>query len=134
MRPAGCGMKAITSFLALIIVLAIAWFIVKTQFTHGPAGGAPPKQLIEVVGVKTDLLAIAQAERLYLASHGSYASLEQLQQDGAMNFSPSNRRGYNYSAEVNDGERFKITAIPSDPSQADWPKLSIDEKLEVTQE
>ena len=126
-------MKAAASVLGLVIVLAIVWLLVKTQFTQGPTGGAPPKQVIDVVGVKTDLLAIAQAERLYLASHGSYASIDQLQQDGALSFSAANRRGYNYIAEVNDGQHFKITAAPSDPAKIGWPTLSIDENMEVTQ-
>ena len=128
----GDGMKAAASVLGLVIVLAIVWMLVKTQFTQGPTGGAPPKQVIDVVGVKTDLLAIAQAERLYLASHGSYASIDQLQQDGALSFSGANRRGYNYIAEVNDGQHFKITAAPSDPAKIGWPTLSIDENMEVT--
>jgi len=127
-------MKAAASVLGLVIVLAIVWMVIKTQFTQGPTGGAPPKQVIDVVGVKTDLLAIAQAERLYLASHGSYASIDQLQQDGAISFSGANRRGYNYTADVNDGQHFKITAAPSDPAKIGWPTLSIDENMEVTQE
>jgi len=127
-------MKAAASVLGLVIVLAIVWMLIKTQYTQGPTGGAPPKQVIDVVGVKTDLLAIAQAERLYLASHGSYASIDQLQQEGAISFSSPNRRGYNYIAEVNDGQHFKITAAPSDPAKIGWPTLSIDENMEVTQE
>ena len=127
-------MKAIASVLGLVIVLAIVWMVIKTQFTQGPTGGAPPKQVIDVVGVKTDLLAIAQAERLYLASHGSYASLDQLQQDGAISFSGSNRRGYNYTAEVDDGQHFKVTAKPFDPAKANWPTLTIDETMQITQQ
>ena len=130
----GGGMKAAASVLGLVIVLAIVWMVIKTQFTQGPTGGAPPKQVIDMVGVKTDLLAIAQAERLYLASHGSYASIDQLQQEGAISFSGANRWGYNYIADVNDGQHFKITAAPSDPAKIGWPTLSIDENMEVTQE
>jgi len=126
-------MRAVASILGLVIVLAVVWLLVKTQFTQGPMGGAPPKQMIDVVGVKTDLAALAQAERAYLASHGSYASIEQLQQDGAINFSGANR-GYNYNTEVNDGQHFKITATPSDPAKTGWPTLWVDENMEVTQE
>ena len=125
-------MKAAASVLGLVIVLAIIWFVIKTQVTKGPAGGPSPKQVIDVVGVRTDLLAMGQAERLYLANHGSYASLEQLKEDGAISFSGANRRGYNYTAEVNDGQHFKITAAPSAPADQGWPTLSIDENLEVT--
>jgi hypothetical protein len=126
-------MRRAASILGLIIALAIVWTVIKTQFTQGPTGGAPPKQVIDVVGVKTDLLAIAQAERLYLASHGSYASLDQLQQEGAISFSGANRRGYNYIADIDDGQYFKITAAPSDPAKIGWPTLWIDENMEVTE-
>jgi len=127
-------MKAAGGVLGLVIVLAIGWFLVKSQFTSGPTGGAPPKEVIDVVGVKNDLLAIGQAERMYLASHGSYASVDQLQQDGALSFSGTNRRGYNYTADVDDGQHFKITATPSDPAKAGWPTLSVDENMQVTQQ
>jgi len=127
-------MKAAGSVLGLLIVAAIVWFVIKPQFTHGPAGGAPPKQVIDVVGVKTDLAVIGKAERLSLALHGSYASLEQLEQDGAIAFSGTDRRGYKYTAEVDDGQHFKITAAPSAPDKQGWPTLWIDETMEEAQQ
>ena len=126
-------MKKAAGLLGLVIALGVGYFIFKAQYTQGPTGGAPPKQVIDVVGVKNDLLAIAQAERMYLASHGTYASLEQLQQDGAITFSGTNRRGYNYTAEVS-GEHFRIVATPVDPAKAGWPTLAIDETMQVTQQ
>jgi hypothetical protein len=71
---------------------------------------------------------------MYLASHGTYASLEQLQQDGAITFSGANRRGYNYTAEVSGGEHFRIVAAPADPAKAGWPTLAIDEMMQITQQ
>lgn len=127
-------MRAAFSLLGLVIVLAIIWFVVKAQFTQGPTGGQPPKQVIDVVGVKNDLLSIAQAERMYLASHGTYVSVDELQQDGSISFSGTNRRGYSYAAEVDDGQHFKITATPTDPAKAGWPTISIDESMQVTQQ
>ena len=126
-------MKAAASILGLVIVMAIIWFVMKSQFTQGPTGGQPPAETIDVVGVKSDLLAIAQAERMYLASHGSYCSIDQLQQDGSITFSGANRRGYSYTADTDDGQHFKITARPADPAKASWPTLSIDENMQVTQ-
>jgi hypothetical protein len=127
-------MKKAGGLLGLVIALAVGYFIFKAQYTQGPTGGAPPKQVIDVVGVKNDLIAIGQAERMFLASHGSYASLEQLQQDGAITFSGANRRGYNYSAEVSGGEHFRIVAAPSDPAKAGWPTLAIDETMQISQQ
>ncbi len=127
-------MKSIATLLALVVALGIGYYVFKTQFSQGPQGGVPPQQTIDVAGVKNDLLAIAQAERMYLASHGAYASVEQLQQDGAITFSPANRRGYNYVAEVSGGERFRIVASPSDPAKQSWPTLAIDETMQIQQQ
>jgi len=129
----GGSVKKVGGLLGVVIALGVGYFIFKSQMTQGPTGGAPPQQTIDVAGVKIDLLAIAQAERMYLASHGSYASIDQLQQDGALNFSGTNRRGYNYSAEIS-GERFRIVATPSDPEKAGWPTLSIDDSMQIAQQ
>jgi hypothetical protein len=126
-------MKAAGAILGIVFALAIGYFIIKSQYSQGPTGGAPPKEVIDVIGVKNDLLSIAQAERTYLASHGSYASVDQLQQDGSITFSGTNRRGYNYVAEVDDGQHFRITASASDPAKQGWPSLVIDETMEISQ-
>lgn len=127
-------MKSVASMLALVVVLAIGFFLLKTQFTKGPEGGAPPQEQIDTAGVTNDLVAIGQAERLYLASHGTYATIDQLQQDGSITFSGAHRRGYNYTADVDDGQHFKITAAPEDPSKASWPAFSVDETMQVTRQ
>ncbi|MBI1941093.1 MAG: hypothetical protein HYS33_06265 [Acidobacteria bacterium] len=127
-------MKSGGAVAAVVIVLVVGWFIFKQQFEKGPTGGAPPQQVIDVAGVRNDLVAIGQAERLYLASHGTYASIEELRNDGAITFSGMNRRGYNYVAEIQDGLRFRITATPADPEKEGWPTLSIDETMRVTQQ
>jgi hypothetical protein len=127
-------MKKAAGLLGLVIALGVGYYIFKAQMTTGPTGGAPPKEVIDVVGVKNDLLAIGQAERMYLASHGTYASIDQLQQDGALQFSGSDRRGYHYAAEVTGGEHFRITATPADPAKEGWPTLTIDDTMQVTQQ
>jgi len=127
-------MKRVGGLVGLVIALGIGYFIFKAQYTSGPVGSAPPKEQIDVIGVRADLLAIAQAERMYLASNGTYASLEQLQQDGGLTFSGTNRRGYNYVAEVDDGQHFRLTATPVDPAKVNWPTLWIDESMQITQQ
>jgi len=127
-------MKIVGSLLAVLVVLAIGYFIFKSQFTKGPQQGTPPMEQIDVIGVTADLQAIAQAERMYLASHGNYASVDQLQQEGSIAFSPSNRRGYNYVADLDDGQHFKVTASPADPSKQGWPTLAVDETMQVSRQ
>ncbi|PYV44308.1 MAG: hypothetical protein DMG06_07015 [Acidobacteria bacterium] len=125
-------MRTAGMLLALVMALAIGYFVYKAQLT-GTAVNTTPRQQIDVVGVKNDLISIAQSERLYLAANGSYATLDQLQQDGSLSFPGTKRRGYNFVAEVQDAEHFKITATPVDPSKPGWPKLSIDETMQITQ-
>jgi len=127
-------MKAVLSVLGLVIAVAVVWLLMKTQWAQGPAGGTPPRQMIDVVGVKADLAVMGKAERLYLALHGSYASLEELQQEGTVSFPVTNHRGYNFAAEVDGGQHFKITASPAGPAQQGWPAFAIDESMEVTQQ
>jgi hypothetical protein len=127
-------MRVVGSLLALLIVLAIGYFIFKAQFAKGPQQGAPPMEQIDVVGVTTDLQAIAQAERMYLASHGAYATVDELQLEGSITFSPSNRRGYSYVADLDDGQHFKVTARPVDPSKQGWPTLAVDETMQVSRQ
>ena len=125
-------MRTAGMLLGLVMALAIGYFVYKAQLT-GTAVNTTPRQQIDVVGVKNDLISIAQSERLYLAANGSYATLDQLQQDGSLSFPGTKRRGYNFVAEVQDAEHFKITATPVDPSKPGWPKLSIDETMQITQ-
>jgi hypothetical protein len=126
-------MKRVGGLLGIVIALGVGYFLFKAQTTQGPAGAAPPQQTIDVVGVKNDLLVIAQAERVYMASHGGYASIEALEQDGALQFTGTSRRGYNYAAEIN-GEHFRIVATPADPAKAGWPTLAIDDSMQVVQQ
>ena len=116
-------MKRVGGLLGLVIALGIGYFIFKAQYTTGPAGGAPPKEVIDVVGVRSDLLAIAQAERMYLANNGTYTSLEKLQQDA--------RTAKHERSEW--GQHFRITATPVDPAKAAWPTLWIDETTQISQ-
>jgi len=127
-------MRRAAGLLSLVVALGVGYYIFKMQYTGGPTGGAPPKEVIDVVGVKNDLIAIGQAERMYLANHGTYGSIEQLQQDSSLSFSGTNRRGYNYTAEVSGGEHFRITATPADPAKAGWPTLTIDDTMQVSQQ
>ena len=124
-------MKAISGILGLVLVLAIVYFVYTTQFSKNE-GNLPPKQQIDLTAVRSDLLSLAQAERRYFASNGTYATLEQLQQTGTIHFPGTGRRGYTYAIETGVAEHFRITAKPSDPARMDWPALSIDETMQFS--
>ena len=127
-------MKSVAGIIGLVLALAIGLFIYKAEFTQGPAGGAPPAQTIDVTGVKNELLALAQEERLYMASNGSYADLDQLQKDGSTTIADGARRGYSFAVTVDDGRHFKITASPSDPAKQGLPTLAIDDTMQISQQ
>ena len=105
-----------------------------------PAPGMVVTQNISVVGVKNDLVAIAQAERMYYAQNGSYADLPTLTSSGTMNIARTSRDGYTYSADPS-GNSFTVTATytaPPTPNPAGvtpphWPTFTIDQTMEVHQ-
>jgi len=124
-------MRAFAGFIGLLVVLGIAYYLYTGSQTAGDV--VSPKRQIDVTGVRTDLVAIAQAERIHMASHGKYASVEELERSGAITFSPREHRGYTYSSTVDD-RHFRITARPADPAKAEWPTLSIDETGQLSQQ
>ena len=124
-------MKAISGILGLVLALAVVYFVYTTQFSKDQ-GNLPPKQQIDLTAVRSDLLSLAQAERRYFATSGTYATLEQLQQTGTIHFPATGRRGYTYTIETGGAEHFRITAKPSDPARMDWQTISIDETMQFS--
>ncbi len=121
-------MRAALGMAGLLIVLAIGYFIYSAQI-GGETKSRTLVQQPDLVAVKGHLLSLGQSERLYLAANGSYATLEQLQQQESI----SNRWGYAFTAEVDGAVHFRITARPADSLMADLPTLSIDETMQISQ-
>jgi hypothetical protein len=105
-----------------------------------PGTGMVATQNISVVGVKNDLVAIAQAERMYYTQNGSYADLPTLSSAGTMNITRTSRDGYTYSAEPS-GNTFTVTATytappvdnPAHVTPPHFPTFTIDQTMEVHQ-
>jgi hypothetical protein len=97
---------------ALIVVLAYKFYFSKLQSTET----GTPAQIIDVVGVKNDLLGIAQAERAYQAEHGSYASLSELTSSGALAMTKTSRDGYTYEVQISDASFRAIAHCPATTS------------------
>ena len=123
-------MRSILGILGLVIVLAIAYRLNTSSLDPAKAGS--PKQQIDVVGIQSDLLSMAQAERLYFASNGTYATLDQLQQSGNIQFQGTNHRGYAFDIEIDGLKHFRITAKPLDQSRTNGPVYSIDETQQIS--
>ena len=124
-------MRSVASILGLLVVLGVGYVVYQKSMTQGPVGQAPPQQQIDVVGIRSELLAIGQAERQYLVAHSAYGTLDQLQDDRLLT-SGANERGYVFSVAVDGSRGFTATATPSDPSKAGWPTLAINETMQIT--
>lgn len=125
---AGALMGRVLGLLVVVVIVALSY---KLYFSHlQSTGTGSPAQAINVVGVKNDLIAIAQAERAYQAEHGSYASLDQLASGGALTIVKSGRDGYTYEVETSaDGFR-AVAHCPATtiPGCTNW---AVDQTMEV---
>ena len=134
-------MKGIFGLISILVTAAIGMGIYTyTLKQAAPADGTVITQNISLVGVKSDLLSIAQAERMYYTTKGSYTDLQTLSSDGAMNISRTSRDGYTYSAEAS-GNSFTVTATYTAPPVSNpagvkpphFPTFTIDQTMEVRQ-
>ena len=115
--------------ISLLIACAIAFGIYYLYFrqVQTTGGGSNPTQAITTTGVKNDLNAIAQAERLYFSQNGSYATLDQLIESGSLTASKREREGYTYSVDVSSSG-FTVTARSSRPGSLSF---SIDQSMQI---
>jgi hypothetical protein len=117
--PRDMHMRSVVTILGLVVTL-------------GCRQAAPPQQQIDVVGIRSELLVIGQAEGHYLVAHSTYATLEQLQQDSLLT-GGADRRGYIFHLAVDGSQGFTVTATPSDPDKKGWPTLAMDQTMQVTE-
>jgi len=126
------------SLLAVALIALGGYSFYLKNASPAAGKGQIATQAISTTGVQMDLNAIAQAQRMYFAQNGSYASLNQLVSGGTMNISAGGRDGYTYSVETSP-RGFVVTAthpdIPAgviEGSQAiHYPTLSIDENMQI---
>ncbi len=134
-------MKGIFGLLGVLITAAVGLGIyMYTLKEAAPGPGMVVTQNISLVGVKTDLVSIAQAERMYYTQNGSYADLPTLSSNGTMNIARTSRDGYTYSAEAS-ANSFTVTATytappvdnPAGVTPPHFPTFTIDQSMEVHQ-
>jgi type IV minor pilin ComP (DNA uptake receptor) len=123
-------MNSTATLTGVVIALGIGYVLYTNSLTSAGGTQAPPQQTIDVIDIKTNLMNIGQAERSYLAAHGTYGTLEQLNQDGPPTI-PAENRGYVFSIATNGARSFVATATPIDTNKAGWPTLLIDETMTV---
>jgi len=103
-------MGRVFGFVGTVATLAIGMYIYSLQVKAiDPSAAAGNKEEIALIaGVKNDLIAIANAERGYLASQGKYASLDELTAGNYITIK-GERPPYVYEVEVSSGN-FRATA------------------------
>jgi hypothetical protein len=121
-------------FLALLIGMGVGIYLYakQTQTSSAAVGANNPKAAINITGVRTDLMNIAQAERGYFASEGKYASLDELISSHSLTVSRQ-RPPYTYEVETS-GSGFRVVATRSGDDASGTPaKLSVDQDMQFQQ-
>jgi Type IV minor pilin ComP, DNA uptake sequence receptor len=134
-------MRSITGVASLLVTAALGvamymYFLKQAS----PSPGMVVTQNISVTGVKTDLMAIAQAERMYYVQNGSYADLPTLSSSGTMNIARTSRDGYTYSVD-SSATGFTATAtytapppeMPPGVAPPHLPTITVDQTMDVHQ-
>jgi len=118
-------------FIGTIVVMAVGMYLYSTQWKTAiaPGRGTTPAGTANVVGVKNDLISIANAERGFYATEQKYASLDELI-SGRYITIERQRPPYTYDVETTSSG-FRVTATrdgAGGPAQF-W----IDETMQVQQ-
>lgn len=122
--------------LVALIVAALAGFFIYRLYlarVQPETPGTAVTQAISFTGVRNDLNAIAQAERLHLAQHGAYAPLDQLISSGALQMSRTQRDGYTYEIQIG-GNGFTATArYTGAATGVVHPTFVVDQTMQIRQ-
>ena len=109
-----------------LIVVTTGLYLYTRQAQSLSHVGYAPTSTVDVIGVRSDLMGIANAERRYWVSNAKYASLDELRRNGDT-YIPT-RPNYTYSADVSE-TRFRIIATYSGPDPKAPRHVSVDETM-----
>ena len=124
-------MSRLFGFLSVVIVMAAGLYIYsrQVQSTSAAMGTNNPKAAINITGVRTDLMTIAQAERGYFALEGKYASLDDLISSRSLSVARQ-RFPYSYDIETS-GSGFRVVASRTSEDKSGAPaQISVDENMQ----
>jgi hypothetical protein len=117
--------------IGLIVVVAVGLYFYSSQLGSIVPDGQAPATAISVTGVRNDLLAMANSERRYLASHPRYASLDELRTDGDIHI--PTRPDFNYSIDAGL-DHFTITATYTGTDPKAPHHITIDDAMSISSE
>ncbi|MGH9557259.1 MAG: hypothetical protein ACRD2Y_15690 [Terriglobales bacterium] len=124
-------MSRTLGLIGVLLAAAAGLYLFTRQAETASQGTGNPRATIDLAGVKNDLIALANAERRYLAAQGHYASLDELRSSGEITVLASGRGPFTYSAEVSE-TGFRIVATYHGPPGPEAQNLSIDETMQIT--
>lgn len=127
-------MSRLFGFLSVLIVLGVGMYIYtrEAQSSSAAVGTNSPKAAVNVTGVRSDLMTIAQAERGYFALEGKYGSLDELISSKSLTIQRE-RPPYSYEVEVN-GNSFRVVATRSGPDDGSGApaQMSMDDNMQFS--
>jgi len=119
-------MGRVFGFITLLIAVLIGGYLYIKQLQTVTPGGSAPQTVVDLTGVRNDLMAVANAERQYWATNARYASLDELRASGDIQVHV--RLNYTYSADLSD-TGFKIIATYSGSDSKAPKRISVDETM-----
>jgi hypothetical protein len=123
-------MRSVISLLVVAVIVLLSYKVYFSKMRAEGVGTGSPVQTIDVVGVKNDLIAIAQAERAYQAEHGTYAAFDELTSSGALTMRKPSRDGYTYEVETT-ADSFRVVAQCPVATAPGCTNYSVDQTMEV---
>ncbi len=124
-------MRATLGFVVVLMALGIGYLVYSSRIQSSPDGEPLPQQT-NLVAVRQGLLSIGQSERLYMATNGSYGTLEQLRSSGiGANLPNGARWGYEFTVDLEGAEYFLVTARPLDPGRG-LPVMTLDQAMQIS--
>jgi hypothetical protein len=126
-------MRSVVSLLAVAVIVLLSYKLYFSKMMTDAGGTTTPVETIDVVGVKGDLLAIGQAERLYQAEHGGYASMDELVSSGALSMRKAGRDGYTYDVETS-ANGFQVVAHCPSAKFPGCTNYAVDQTMEIQPE
>lgn len=122
-------MRGLLGLLVTAAIVVIGYWYFASRMQSGTSKGNPA-QVISGVGVQSDLISIGEAERVYWAQHGAYASLDDLYSSGALAAKKSGRDGYTYSVEASESG-FTATARCDANAAPGCQSYQVDQTMQV---
>lgn len=115
--------------LVIAAALALGFYYFYFQKSSTPGGVPAAIEAVSTTGVKNDLIAIANAERMYFSTIGKYATMAELTESGALRMEKPERDGYVYTVEAS-GSGFTATARYTGAA-GNYPTLVIDQTMQI---